>query len=60
MLKNSYIHIPYVGYITERKIWSAGVKGVMFYKFKIEKFIYYFLLFLLIRIKGDYYAVSRN
>ena len=26
MLKNSYIHIPYVGYITERKIWSSGVK----------------------------------
>ena len=60
MLKNSYIHIPYVGYITERRIWNSGVKGAMFYKFKIEKFIYYFLLFLLIRIKGDYYAVSRN
>ena len=26
MLKNSYIHIPKVGYITEKKIWSAGVK----------------------------------
>ena len=27
MLKNSYIHIPYVGYITERKIWNSGVKS---------------------------------
>lgn len=27
MLKNSYIHIPYVGYITERKIWNSGVKN---------------------------------
>ena len=26
MLKNSYIHIPYVGYITEKRIWSSGVK----------------------------------
>lgn len=26
MLKNSYIHIPYVGYITEKKIWDSGVK----------------------------------
>lgn len=26
MLKNSYIHIPYVGYITEQKIWNSGVK----------------------------------
>lgn len=26
MLKNSYIHIPYVGYITEKKIWASGVK----------------------------------
>ena len=26
MLQNSYIHIPYVGYATERKIWNSGVK----------------------------------
>lgn len=26
MLTNTYIHIPYVGYITEKKIWSAGIK----------------------------------
>ena len=26
MLKNSYIHIPKVGYITEKKIWSSGIK----------------------------------
>jgi uncharacterized protein YprB with RNaseH-like and TPR domain len=25
MLINSYIHIPYVGYITEKKIWDAGI-----------------------------------
>ena len=27
LLKNSYIHIPYVGYITERKIWDSGIKS---------------------------------
>lgn len=26
MLKNSFIHIPYVGYVTERKIWNSGIK----------------------------------
>jgi len=26
MLQNSYIHIPQVGYLTEKKIWSSGVK----------------------------------
>lgn len=26
MLQNSYIHIPHVGYITEKKIWASGVK----------------------------------
>src|SRR3989338_8386651 len=26
MLQNSYIHIPYVGYITEKKIWASGAK----------------------------------
>ena len=25
MLTNSYIHIPYVGYITEKKIWDSGI-----------------------------------
>ena len=27
MLQNSYIHIPKVGYITEKKIWNSGVKS---------------------------------
>jgi uncharacterized protein len=27
MLKNTYIHIPYVGYITERKIWNSGIQS---------------------------------
>lgn len=35
MLTNSYIHIPYVGYITERKIWEAGIKD--WYNFNVNK-----------------------
>ena len=27
MLQNSYIHIPNVGYVTEKKIWNSGVKS---------------------------------
>ncbi|MFH2028512.1 MAG: ribonuclease H-like domain-containing protein [Nanoarchaeota archaeon] len=27
MLKNSFIHIPYVGYKTEKEIWKAGINS---------------------------------
>ena len=27
LLTNSYIHIPYVGYETEKKIWNSGIKN---------------------------------
>ena len=27
MLTNSYIHIPYVGSITEKKIWDSGISS---------------------------------
>ena len=39
MLKNSYIHIPRVGYITEKKIWNSGIKNWdQFDKVKLPSF----------------------
>ncbi|HIB75423.1 MAG TPA: exonuclease [Gammaproteobacteria bacterium] len=39
MLQNSYIHIPNVGYVTERKIWNSSVKDwYSFDKVKLPSF----------------------